>query len=103
MTNLEQNNETPKFGEFKGKWGISTEVGEKTELTKIFNKHGHTVCAIYTKPFTKEEKRANAQLISKAPEMLEMLNNLLSESKKGWRFEFPEKEVEQLIKEATEL
>lgn len=47
-----------------------------------------------------EEAKANALLISKAPEMLEMLNNILEDydyARQNWE------KLEQLIKEATEL
>lgn len=48
---------------------------------------------------------ANAQLISNAPKMLEMLNRLV-ELTKSDNIEMPkfiEEEIEQLIKDATEL
>jgi hypothetical protein len=44
----------------------------------------------------KETNRANALLISKAPEMLEMLERVLTAK-------FTTSEIKQLIKEATEL
>lgn len=43
---------------------------------------------------TKEEAKANALLISKAPEMLEMLQNIT---------EYSPYEIKQLIKQATEI
>jgi hypothetical protein len=48
-----------------------------------------------------EEEVANALLISKAPEMLEMLIEI--ESKLGDFFHKEKEEIKQLIKEATEL
>jgi hypothetical protein len=45
--------------------------------------------------------KANALLISKAPEMLEMLKDI--HSYLGSHFEKEKKEIEKLIKEATEL
>jgi hypothetical protein len=56
-----------------------------------------------------EEGKANALLISKAPEMLEMLENLLNIidwSYENWQNDkgiFYKQQLEQLIKEATEL
>lgn len=105
--NLNKNDENSIFEEFKGtigKWGISNQVGEKSELTKIFNGDGNTVCAIYTKPFTETEKKANALLISKAPEMLEMLieceQRLSIETNSQCDFV---NKVKELIKQATQL
>ena len=49
---------------------------------------------------TYDEARANALLISKAPEMLEMLEKVLSEYTCD---PSTHNEIEQLIKEATEL
>lgn len=46
--------------------------------------------------------KANALLISKAPEMFEMLKDILS-GIRGENFEVTEYEIEQLIKQATEL
>jgi hypothetical protein len=55
------------------------------------------------KDFTdSNECKANALLISKAPEMLEMLEDILS-GMRGENFEVTELEIKQLIKEATEL
>ncbi len=54
---------------------------------------------------TNEEAEANALLISKSPEMLEMLDRLV-ELTKSDNIEMPkfiQEEIEQLIKEATEL
>jgi protein required for attachment to host cells len=49
-----------------------------------------------------EETKANALLISKAPEMLEMLKSLLNESEDIVHSEI-KKDIEKLIKEATEI
>ena len=48
-----------------------------------------------------EEAKANALLISKAPEMLEMLNDILEAQDSGETFH--SYKIEQLIKEATKL
>jgi hypothetical protein len=48
-----------------------------------------------------EEPQANALLISKAPEMLEMLKELISGNRLLLETDY--KKIEQLIKEATQL
>lgn len=48
------------------------------------------------------EAKANALLISKAPEMLEMLENILSDSENSGS-DYMVNEIKRLIKEATEL
>ena len=48
-----------------------------------------------------DEERANALLISKAPEMLEMLKEIHSFLSSGTRINSDD--IEQLIKEATEI
>jgi len=51
-----------------------------------------------------DEQNANALLISKAPEMLEMLQYILKEYKEGGEFSsFDSQLIENLIKQATEL
>lgn len=53
---------------------------------------------------TTDEDRANALLISKAPEMLETLKHLYSDLKQGaLPSEAEIQNIKQLIKEATEL
>jgi hypothetical protein len=94
--------------EFKGtkvKW-----VKEITKKNKITVKIGNRVIELGTlyeddcrvASCCKLEENANALLISKAPEMLEMLKKIQAETdphgnSKRWN------EIQQLIKEATEL
>ena len=68
-----------------------------------------TICHIKQNPsfdFSGNEAKANALLISKAPQMLEMLKdaaqNLRNGNTSNAKLEMAEK-IEQLIKEATEL
>ena len=49
-----------------------------------------------------KDDKANALLISKSPEMLEMLQNILEQIKDG-RTYVTKEEIEQLIKQATEI
>lgn len=97
-----------EFKGTKGKWEI-TRIGKPDYHNRNCGCHtiGYSMVDVWFSDRhvvkTGEEALYNATLISKAPEMLEMLQSLLEQSKKGWRFEFPEEAVEQLIKEATEI
>lgn len=120
MTNLEQNNETPKFGEFKGtkgKWILDVDdmltVRAINDDGRVFITKSDTV-AYYEKGHKfliakakakgdsleverlrnelfefDEQQFANARLISKAPEMLDMLKELISEN--TWENNWSEK------------
>ena len=93
-----------EFKGTKGKW-----VVEKThEKGKWIQNEDGGYCAV-SAGSTLEESKANALLISKAPEMLEMLNRVLNDvdfSSTLWGNDagiILSEEIEQLIKEATEL
>jgi Ni,Fe-hydrogenase maturation factor len=79
--------------EFKG-----TKVFKVEYLTTMDFPYKYVVNTIQE---TDEEAEANALLISKAPEMLEMLDYL--STRLGTAFEREIQEINQLIKEATEL
>lgn len=89
----------------KGKWV----VGQFAQKVWADNRNG---CIAYCSnenhnqnfyiEFDSEEIKANALLISKAPEMFEMLQNMLNESDDLVHSEI-KKDIEQLLKEATEL
>jgi hypothetical protein len=87
-----------EFKGTKGKW-VNTMGTFETDLNMVSSDYG-VICDI-RKELPINEQKANALLISKAPEMLEMLkdlvqnNELLKESSyiKAWK----------LIKESTEL
>jgi hypothetical protein len=84
-----------EFKGTKGKWRI-TQENEVGILISGFNPVSD-ILTVHRYGFTKEEN-ANALLISKAPEMLEMLKDIkdcLGSDKR--------EQVEQLIKEATEF
>ncbi|MFY7733753.1 MAG: hypothetical protein ACOVSR_09745 [Bacteroidia bacterium] len=89
----------------KGKWSFSDYGSCFAIETKLDNGQEHSV---FTDQFCHASKfngdaKANALLISKAPEMLEMLKELHETLKDfdGWREEF--NKIENLIKEATEI
>ncbi len=95
-----------EFKGTKGKWikslskknniVVKSEDGFKVNLT--FGKISGEDCTVPT--CCKTEQHANALLVSKAPEMLYLLNDLLHD--KGLN-EVSVREIELLIKEATEL
>lgn len=96
--------------EFKGTRGKWFACCIETSPHYIFAHGGNiTICQPYIsqdmgEDLSLEEYRANALLISKAPEMLEYLMDALNENKSGEKISdgwF--KNVEQLIKEAIEL
>ena len=82
-----------EFKGTKGKWfnGIGTEIISMSGQVKVSKVSGSNY----------EEAKANALLISKAPEMLEMLINLTENYYICCHI--AQKEVKELIKQATEL
>jgi hypothetical protein len=94
------------MSEFKGTKGdwefsmcqISEQININSGLINIANVFSYDVLCGENDI---EETKANALLISKAPEMLEMLKKC--EKTLREIYECDTKEIEQLIKEATEL
>lgn len=99
-----------EFKGTKGKWSINTylynkgidtylpiqsDIKDRTWIAEAKWKH-------VNKEMSLEEYEANALLISKAPEMLEMLNKIAPILERYGEVE-QHKELIQLIKEATEL
>ena len=92
-----------EFKGTKGKWTYEYDNSDynPTEWYTIFSDKGSVLSRNYNeRNFQEEEMRANALLISKAPEMLEMLqyfidNNMISVKADEMAIE--------LIKQATEL
>lgn len=88
----------------KGEWFIKNlndpNVGRypAREIDISTNEAGDFI-TIWSKGKGDIESKANALLISKAPEMLEMLQGLLKINLP----EYAKKEIEQLIKEATDV
>ena len=96
-----------KFKGTKGKWKIKdikstleTEINSgEYRIAKVKHYKGKN----FNDPIEKEAK-ANALLISKAPEMLEMVSELLKELEfHGYRHSTTIYNAKNLIKEATEL
>ncbi len=88
----------------KGKWIYRSHLSSDTThiVRRIDTEDGTSICIVRTN--NQEQAEANALLISKSPELLEALYNLLK-----WSAHFPpamNEELEianRLIKEATEL
>ncbi len=89
----------------KGKWRLGLENKQSVVCDK-FNGLIPTICRLDTinNLICDEEKEANSLLISKAPEMLEMLKNVqklmdgnITEQNNMWH------KIESLIKQATEI
>jgi hypothetical protein len=95
------------MSEFKGvnqKWGYRPQAISKNGFyIETINKNhiGTFIGEVGGGLQDLKEIEANALLISKAPEMLEMLNELISGNRLIRETDY--KKIEQLIKEATEL
>ncbi len=91
-----------EFKGTKGKWYYDK------EKSKVRKEDGNTLCVCYySNIINKEECEPNALLISKAPEMLEMLkelcNVILCYEQQTASISNNKLKAEQLIKEATEI
>ena len=85
-----------EFKGTKGKWYRNT---KSSIVSSVYSENEEKLIHISGK--NSEEAKANALLISKAPEMLEMLKSILaSEHLKGT---IEESKVKQLIKESTQI
>ena len=90
-----------EFKGIKGEWKIDLEY-KSTERVEIRDSNNNCFIDVWKLgKITEEEMKANAKLISKAPEMLEMLEYL--HDRLGTAFTQEKQEIEQLIKEATEF
>lgn len=86
-----------EFKGTKGKWHFDK------ENAKVRKEDGNVLCIVYhTNIINKEESEPNALLISKAPEMLEMLIEIANQIEDG-RTYVTKDNIEQLIKEATKI
>lgn len=98
-----------EFKGTKGKWEVIIPPYEQTNgFVNIENEDGTISCYNgITKGGAHPKSLANALLISKAPEMLEMLEKIVSNWKLGNQENFimanAIDNAEQLIKEATEI
>ena len=89
----------------KGKWQIA---GSENTFVYALNEKGTNAFSLNINNDGKtplEEQQANALLISKAPEMLEMIQSLIEAKNNGndWDSEELFIKAEVLIKEATEF
>lgn len=103
-----------KFKGTKGKWSIR-EINKFSRWINIEGENGKKLCeaTCYTPESSpsRDEAEFNALLISKAPEMLEMLIEISKTAEKIWEIEqdspfFDEidfAKLDDLIKEATEI
>jgi hypothetical protein len=92
----------------KGKWSITDGLpnGQDIEAFRIQSNEWEWDIAAVWNDIPSEEAKANALLISKAPEMLEMIQILIGDIERGpKKFTIAEKVemARKLIKEATEL
>jgi hypothetical protein len=84
-----------EFKGTKGKW-------EVTQMQNVCNENGRIIVSTQIN-FSVQETQANALLISKAPEMLEMLEKCEYFIRASNQYSELGKKVEQLIKEATQI
>ena len=85
-----------EFKGTKGKWRINERASRNVRCD---NGISIVNCSSGQSGDLEEQEKANALLISKAPEMLEMLKHLAKNTPNKNEYE----KIEQLIKEATEL
>ena len=93
-----------EFKGTKGKWYLQEYSDAYTNIVRCDNGLGlETIYICSTSQSTNKEQRANALLISKAPEMLEMLKELINTNPvhDGWHNKILK--ANKLIKEATEI
>lgn len=95
--------------EFKGtsgKWYLQEFTDTYTNIVRSNNrKYQETLMVLYTPQGGGKEARYNALLASKAPEMFEMLKSVSQgiNSMSFDQLELLNDDIEQLLKEATEL
>ena len=100
-----------QFKGTKGKWKIDLSYNSIERVQIIDSNNNGFIDVWKLGKITKEEMKANALLISKAPEMLEMLDSIIqcsssicNDSGEGMIIDFETfDEIQQLIKEATGL
>ncbi len=98
-----------EFKGTKGKWELSSYENMNGRMlfvvqNKSFDSRPNDLLIHITSFSEVETQKANALLISKAPEMLEMLKDIYSQYEKdGHLLNVSPSKIKQLIKEATEL
>jgi PHD/YefM family antitoxin component YafN of YafNO toxin-antitoxin module len=93
-----------EFKGTKGKWIVYPTDSVESHLDIAINSDkSDCVCWVYSKSDYKEiNGKANALLISKAPEMLEMLKEIRNQMEDG-RTYITKEDIQRLIKSATEI
>ena len=92
---------TMEFKGTKGKWNIERHQHQLCGDYLIIDENDYQLAIVDNEYIQDYEKtKANALLISKAPEMLELLQSLVSSEMTPLAIR---KQAKQLIKEATEL
>ena len=91
-----------EFKGTKGKWVISQDVHVWCNNAKVSDCSNSTQATVYREKEINEMK-ANAQLISCAPEMLDMLEKCVETLEFSGQIGFTYLEAKQLIKKATEI
>lgn len=86
----------------KGKWYLQESTDAYTNIIRIKSNTHDTLYVGSTPQDPKSESRYNALLMSKAPELLDMLNKVAPMLERYGELE-QHKELIQLIKEATEI
>lgn len=92
-----------EFKGTKGKWHLNLNGGSVNDSYNscVIDENDNSICNVF---YTHDENLANALLISKAPEMLETINELLKELRyHGFNNSTAIYNAERLIKEATEI
>ena len=85
----------------KDKWRVSSDFTQITTSKKGILEGSKKICEMSDFSKRPEETKANALLISKSPEMLDMLKDILEAQENGEAFH--SYKIEQLIKESTEF
>ena len=93
-----------EFKGTKGKWYLENYTDHYTNIVRCDNGVHNTIFLGSTTQCGGEEARANALLMSKAPEMLEMISELLKElAFHGYQHSTTIYNAHNLIKEATTI
>lgn len=92
-----------KFKGSKGKWIFKKhDIHKSLAVISVYNESGDVICRMMRDDNDNNEiESANALLISKAPEMLDMLKKCRKTLKE--KYHLTVTELDDLIKEATEL
>lgn len=90
-----------EFKGTKGKWKLSGKT-KSYPISEIVSSVETDLEIAYVLPKVSGTREANAKLIASAPEMLEMLKDILS-GMKNENYEVCQTEIQELIKKATTI